>query len=96
MAHLENQLNDMRAQNQTLSEQVTRLNKELEEKDELFRQQYLSREEQTNGQIRYLQKRLKEVTQHNTDSMLPSQQVYQQGVTYLTAVKQEMANLMQD
>ena len=62
------------------------MNKDIEAKDELFRQQYLSREEQTNGQIRYLQKRLKEVT-HHVDPLIPAPQVYQQGITYLASVK---------
>lgn len=72
---------------------MQRLNKDLDAKDEMFRQQYLSREEQTNGQIRYLQKRLKEVT-HQVDPLVPAPLIYQQGITYLSSVKQEMATLM--
>ena len=71
------------------------MTKDLDDKDDYFRQQYLSREEQTNGQIRYLQKRLKEVVT-NADPSMPPPQVYQQGTSYLTTVKQEMAALLQD
>ncbi len=75
---------------------MAKITKELGDKDNYFREQYLSREEQTNGQIRYLQKRLKEVTQQNVDPSMPPPQVYQQGAAYLSTVKQEMAGLLRD